>query len=297
MFKVIDTHTHFDAEEFDEDRAEAFARAKEAGVGKVFLPAIDVKTTHAVLALAKEYPGYAYPMIGLHPEEVKADWKEQLAELRKILEEHRMIGNANPAGESGNANPAGESGNANPADGFPQFSDFIAIGEVGLDYYWSREFENEQLEAFEEQVKWSVETQLPLMIHCRKAQNEMVHLLRKYEKELPGGVFHCFTGNQKEAEELLSFDKFVLGVGGVSTFKSSHLREDLPAVVPLDRIVLETDSPYMAPVPYRGKRNESAFVVEVLKTLAKAYGISEEEFARQTSLNAERFFPLSVSQV
>ena len=288
MFKVIDTHTHFDAEEFDEDRAEAFARAKEAGVGKVFLPAIDVKTTHAVLALSKEYPGYAYPMIGLHPEEVKEDWKEQLAELRKILEEHRMIGNANPAGESGNANPAG---------GSPQFSDFIAIGEVGLDYYWSREFENEQLEAFEEQVKWSVETGLPLMIHCRKAQNEMVHLLRKYEKELPGGVFHCFTGNQKEAEELLSFDKFVLGVGGVSTFKSSHLREDLPAVVPLDRIVLETDSPYMAPVPYRGKRNESAFVVEVLKTLAKAYGISEEEFARQTSLNAERVFPLSVSQV
>jgi len=288
MFKVIDTHTHFDAEEFDEDRAEAFARAKEAGVGKVFLPAIDVKTTHAVLALSKEYPGYAYPMIGLHPEEVKEDWKEQLAELRKILEEHRMIGNANPAGESGNANPAGS---------FPQFSDFIAIGEVGLDYYWSREFENEQLEAFEEQVKWSVETGLPLMIHCRKAQNEMVHLLRKYEKELPGGVFHCFTGNQKEAEELLSFDKFVLGVGGVSTFKSSHLREDLPAVVPLDRIVLETDSPYMAPVPYRGKRNESAFVVEVLKTLAKAYGVSEEEFARQTNLNAERVFSLSVSLV
>lgn len=288
MFKVIDTHTHFDAEEFDEDRAEAFARAREAGVGKVFLPAIDVKTTHAVLALSKEYPGYAYPMIGLHPEEVKEDWKEQLAELRKILEEHRMIGNANSAGESGNANPAGDS---------PQFSDFIAIGEVGLDYYWSREFEIEQLKAFEEQVKWSVETQLPLMIHCRKAQNEMVHLLRKYEKELPGGVFHCFTGNQKEAEELLSFDKFVLGVGGVSTFKSSHLREDLPAVVPLDRIVLETDSPYMAPVPYRGKRNESAFVVEVLKTLAKAYGVSEEEFARQTNLNAERVFPLSVSQV
>ena len=297
MFKVIDTHTHFDAEEFDEDRAEAFARAREAGVDKVFLPAIDVKTTHAVLALAKEYPGYAYPMIGLHPEEVKADWKEQLAELRKMLEEHRMIGNANPAGESGNANPAGESGNANPAGDSPQFSDFIAIGEVGLDYYWSREFENEQLEAFEEQVKWSVETGLPLMIHSRKAQNEMVHLLRKYEKELPGGVFHCFTGNQKEAEELLSFDKFVLGVGGVSTFKSSHLREDLPAVVPLDRIVLETDSPYMAPVPYRGKRNESAFVVEVLKTLAKAYGVSEEEFARQTYLNAERVFPLSVSQV
>ena len=255
MFKVIDTHTHLDAEEFNEDRAEAFARAREAGVGKVFLPAIDVKTTHAVLALSREYPGYAYPMIGLHPEEVKADWKEQLAELRKM-----------------------------------QISDFIAIGEIGLDYYWSREFEHEQLEAFEEQVKWAIETRLPLMIHCRKAQNEMVHLLRQYQKDLPGGVFHCFTGNQKEAEELLSFDNFVLGIGGVSTFKSSHLREDLPAVVPMNRIVLETDSPYMAPVPFRGKRNESAFVIEVLKTLAKAYGVSEEEFAKQTNETVERVF-------
>ena len=281
MFKVIDTHTHLDAEEFDEDRAEAFARAREAGVGKVFLPAIDVKTTHAVLALSREYPGYAYPMIGLHPEEVKADWKEQLAELRKILEKHRMIGNANPAGDSCNANPADES---------PQISDFIAVGEIGLDYYWSREFEHEQLEAFEEQVKWAIETHLPLMIHCRKAQNEMVHLLRQYQKDLPGGVFHCFTGNQKEAEELLSFDNFVLGIGGVSTFKSSHLREDLPAVVPMNRIILETDSPYMAPVPYRGKRNESAFVIEVLKTLAKAYGVSEEEFAEQTNKNVKSVF-------
>ena len=258
MFKVIDTHTHLDAEEFDEDRAEAFARAREAGVGKVFLPAIDVKTTHAVLALSREYPGYAYHMIGLHPEEVKADWKDQLAELRKM-----------------------------------QISDFIAIGEIGLDYYWSREFEQEQLEAFEEQVKWSVETRLPLMIHCRKAQNEMVHLLRQYQKDLPGGVFHCFTGNQKEAEELLSFDNFVLGIGGVSTFKSSHLREDLPASVPMNRIILETDSPYMAPVPYRGKRNESAFVIEVLKTLAKAYGVSEEEFAEQTNKNVESIFHLN----
>lgn len=257
---IIDTHTHLDAEEFDEDRAEAFARAKKAGVEKVFLPAIDLKTTRGVLELSKQYPGYAYPMIGLHPEEVKEDWKEQLAEICKILD--------------------------------AQGSDYIAIGEVGLDYYWSREFEKEQLVAFEEQVKWSVETQLPLMIHCRKGQNEMVHLLRQYEKDLPGGVFHCFTGNQKEAEELLSFDQFVLGVGGVSTFKSSHLREDLPAAVPMDRIVLETDSPYMAPVPYRGKRNESAFVVEVLKTLAQAYGVSEEEFAEQTNQTVQRIFHL-----
>jgi TatD DNase family protein len=255
---MIDTHTHLDGEEFDADRAETFQRAREAGVEKVFLPAIDVKTTQAVLELSKEYPGYAYPMAGLHPEEVKADWREQLQQIRELLTAH-----------------SGE---------------FIAVGEVGLDYYWSREFEKEQLEAFEEQVKWSVETRLPLMIHCRKGQNEMVHLLRNYEKELPGGVFHCFTGNCKEAEELLSFDRFVLGVGGVSTFKSSHLREDLPAAVPLDRLVLETDSPYMAPVPYRGKRNESAFVVEVLKTLAQAYGVTADELEKMTNDNVKRVF-------
>ena len=252
---IIDTHTHLDGEEFNEDRAEVMERAKQAGVYKVFLPAIDVATSKAVLELSEEYPGFAYPMIGLHPEEVRSDWKEQLQTLRDIFNEH-----------------------------------YIAIGEVGLDYYWSREFEKEQLEAFEEQVRWSIETRLPLMIHCRKGQNEMVHLLRQYEKELPGGVFHCFTGNQKEAEELLTFDKFVLGIGGVSTFKSSHLREDLPAVVPLDRLVLETDSPYMAPVPYRGKRNESAFVVEVLKTLAQAYGVSIEELSAKTNENVGRVF-------
>lgn len=268
MVKIIDTHTHLDAEEFDEDRAETFARAKAAGIEKLFLPAIDVKTTHAVLELSRQYPGYAYPMIGLHPEEVKEDWKVQLEELRHILDSHTQ----------------------KQEDGTVQVTDFIAIGEVGLDYYWSREFEKEQLEAFEDQVKWSIETRLPLMIHCRKGQNEMVHLLHQYEKELPGGVFHCFTGNPKEAEELLSFDKFVLGVGGVSTFKSSHLREDLPAVVPLDRLVLETDSPYMAPVPYRGKRNESAFVVEVLKTLAASYGVDVDFLAKVTNENVKRVF-------
>lgn len=272
---VIDTHTHLDGEEFNEDRREVFERAKAAGVSAVFLPAIDLKTTHAVLELSHQYAGYAYPMIGLHPEEVKEDWKQQLAALKEILDQHTSTD---------------ETGNVKVAD-------FIAVGEVGLDYYWSREFEHEQLEAFEQQVRWSIDTRLPLMIHCRKGQNEMVHLLRQYEKELPGGVFHCFTGNQKEAEELLGFDKFVLGVGGVATFKSSHLREDLPAVVPLDRLVLETDSPYMAPVPYRGKRNESAFVVEVLKTLAQAYQVSEEELAKVTNENVNRVFCRRVKEI
>lgn len=274
--KIIDTHTHLDGEEFDEDRAEVMMRAKEAGVGMVFLPAIDVKTSEAVLKLSHEYPGYAYPMVGLHPEEVKADWKEQLKKIEAILDEHLTA--------------------VDGLNGIKYKSDYIAIGEIGLDFYWSREFEKEQLEAFEKQVEWAYETGLPLMIHCRKAQNEMLHILRKWKDKLPGGVFHCFTGNQQEAKELLEYDNFVLGIGGVSTFKSSHLREDLPAAVPLERIVLETDSPYMAPVPYRGKRNESAFVVQVMKTLATAYGVSEEEVAKVTNQNVERVFGVKTGQ-
>lgn len=274
--KIVDTHTHLDGEEFDEDRSEVILRAKEAGVGMVFLPAIDVKTSEAVLKLSHEYPGYAYPMIGLHPEEVKADWKEQLKKIEAILDAHLTA--------------------VDGLNGIKYKSDYIAIGEIGLDFYWSREFEKEQLEAFEKQVEWSCETGLPLMIHCRKAQNEMLHILRKWKDKLPGGVFHCFTGNQQEAKELLEYDNFVLGIGGVSTFKSSHLREDLPAAVPLERIVLETDSPYMAPVPYRGKRNESAFVVQVMKTLAAAYGVSEEEVAKVTNQNVERVFGVKTGQ-
>lgn len=274
--KIVDTHTHLDGEEFDEDRSEVILRAKEAGVGMVFLPAIDVKTSEAVLKLSHEYPGYAYPMVGLHPEEVKADWKEQLKKIEAILDEHLTA--------------------VDGLNGIKYKSDYIAIGEIGLDFYWSREFEKEQLEVFEKQVEWSCETGLPLMIHCRKAQNEMLHVLRKWKDKLPGGVFHCFTGNQQEAKELLEYDNFVLGIGGVSTFKSSHLREDLPAAVPLERIVLETDSPYMAPVPYRGKRNESAFVVQVMKTLATAYGVSEEEVAKVTNQNVERVFGVKTGQ-
>ena len=201
-------------------------------------------------------------MVGLHPEEVKADWREQLKAIRALLSSHLS----------------------------PLTPKIIAIGEVGLDFYWSREFEQEQLEAFEEQVRWSVETRLPLMIHCRKAQNEMVKILRKYENDLPGGIFHCFTGNQIEARELLTFERFVLGIGGVLTFKKSHLPDDLPAAVPLDRIVLETDSPYMAPVPHRGKRNEPAFVAHVLHRLAEAYGVTPEEVERQTNANVHRVF-------
>ena len=257
---MIDTHCHLDGEEFREDLEAVVARAKEAGVQAIGVPAIDLKTSVFVISLCERYPGFCYPMLGLHPEEVKANWKVQLAGIKMDVAAIEPV----------------------------------AIGEVGLDFYWSREFEKEQLEAFEEQVKLAVEMKLPLMIHCRKAQNEMVAILKRYKDQLHGGIFHCFTGNALEAQELLQFEGFALGIGGVLTFKKSHLPEVLAQNVPLSRIVLETDAPYMAPVPKRGERNEPAFVAYVLKRLAEAYGVSEEEVERQTNANCEKILNISV---
>ncbi len=254
----IDTHCHLDGEEFHDDLDAVVQRAREAGCTKILVPAIDLPSCQTVMEVCRRFPGYAYPMLGLHPEEVKSNWQEVLSSINCQLSTVNSL----------------------------------AIGEVGLDFYWSREFEKEQLEAFEEQVRWSVETRLPLMIHCRKAQNEMVNILKRYARNLPGGVFHCFTGNEIEARQLLEFENFVLGIGGVLTFKKSHLPEVLPACVPLDRIVLETDAPYMAPVPMRGQRNEPAFIPHVITRMAEAYGVTEEEICRQTNENVARiFFP------
>lgn len=249
---MIDTHCHLDGEEFHEDLDAVVTRAREAGVTAIGVPGVDLKSCDTVLEVCRRYPGYCFPMLGLHPEEVRADWREVLARIKPFLNKG------------------------------------VCVGEVGLDFYWSREFEREQIEAFEEQVRWSVELGLPLMIHCRKAQNEMVTLLKRFKNQLPGGVFHCFTGNELEARELLQFDRFVLGIGGVLTFKKSKLPETLQAVVPLERIVLETDSPYMAPVPMRGQRNEPAFVAHVAQRLAETYGVSISEVIRQTDENCKK---------
>ena len=255
---MIDTHCHLDGEEFHEDLDIVVTRAREAGVTAIGVPGIDLKSCDTVLEVCRRYPGYCFPMLGLHPEEVRADWQEVLARIKPFLNKG------------------------------------ICVGEVGLDFYWSREFEREQIEAFEEQVRWSVELGLPLMIHCRKAQNEMVTLLKRFKNQLPGGVFHCFTGNELEARELLQFDRFVLGIGGVLTFKKSKLPETLQAVVPLERIVLETDSPYMAPVPMRGQRNEPAFVAHVAQRLAETYGVSVSEVTRQTDENCKKVLNITV---
>lgn len=255
--KFIDTHTHIDGEEFKDDLELVVQRASNAGALKLFVPGINLDSVQTVKEVCRKFPDICYGMIGLHPEEVKADYEEVLNTMEQHLD-----------------------------DGC-----WIAIGEIGLDYYWSREFESEQLLAFERQVQWSVDTGLPLMIHCRKAQNEMVKILRKYEDKLPGGVFHCFTGNELEAKELLSFPNFSLGIGGVLTFKKSKLPETLPNAVPLERIVLETDAPYMAPVPHRGDRNESAYIVNVIEKMAECYGVSPDHVAQVTTDNARRLFP------
>ena len=270
MFKVIDTHTHFDAEEVDEDRAEVFARAKEAGVGKVFLPAIDVKTTHAVLALAKEYPGYAYPMIGLHPEEVKADWKEQLAELRKILEEHRMTGNACQEG------------------GSPQFSDLIAIGEVGLDYYWMDSSKEEQKKFFKAQIELAKKLDMPIIVHDRDAHGDTLDILRETK---PKGVVHCFSGSKEMAREIIKLGMYI-GLNGVVTFNNARKSLEVAKEIPIERLVLETDCPYLAPTPMRSKRNDSHYIPYIAEKIASLLDMDAQELLNITNENAKKLYNL-----
>mgnify|MGYP002620246425 CR=1 FL=1 len=259
----IDTHCHLDGKEFDDDRPAVIERAKSAGCIAICVPAIDLPSAQRALQLCRQHTGFLFPMLGLHPEEVRDDWQQQLSQLKALIDSER--------------------------------NSVVAVGEVGLDFYWSREYQQQQLDAFEQQVLWSIDTGLPLMIHCRKAQNEMVELLRPYRDRLPGGVFHCFTGNAQEAAQLLSFPWFMLGVGGVSTFKSSHLPEVLPSAVPLDRLVLETDAPYMAPVPMRGQRNESAYITHIIARLATAYDISCQQLCETTTTNAHQCLNLPLA--
>lgn len=267
---MIDTHIHIDGEEFQEDLADVIARAKEANCEMMLVPAINKSSIKSIQQVCEKYADYLVPMMGLHPEDVKEDWQEVLSEMKPILKNSKKEADT----ESSKSFKA------------------AIIGEVGLDYYWSREYEKEQLLAFEEQVKWSVEMQLPLCIHCRKAQNEMLSIMKKYKNNLPGGVFHCFTGNSIEAAQLLQYENFMLGIGGVLTFKKSNLPDTLRESVSLSRIVLETDAPYMAPVPMRGKRNESSFIPYIMEKLAEVYDTTVEEIDRITTENAKILFKL-----
>lgn len=257
MNKFIDTHTHLFCEEFCEDVDAAIARAVDAGVERLCLPCIKLETLPALLSLCERHPGICYPMIGLHPTDVTPDYKAELDVMEKILRADNR---------------------------------FIAVGEVGLDFYWSEEFRKEQFEAFEAQIAWAKEYSLPLVIHSRSAFKELSEVMEEHRSAGLMGVFHCFSGDETEAQALLSHEGFYLGVGGVLTYKKSNLR-DVLSTVPLERVVLETDSPYLAPVPHRGKRNESSYIPHIAEALAAVYGCTVERVAQVTTENALSLFP------
>lgn len=258
---MIDTHSHIDGPEFQDDLSEVVQRAKEAGVKKILVPNINEQTIDHLLQVCADYSGYLFPMIGLHPEEVnptQINVEQALNHLSQRLSDH------------------------------PQH--FVAIGEVGLDLYWETTYKDLQIQVLKQQIEWTIDFQLPLMIHCRKAHGELMEIIDTYRDKHLTGVFHCFTGTADEAKDMLRHEGFMLGIGGVATFKKSKLPQVLLDAVPLSRIVLETDAPYMAPVPYRGKRNESAFVVEVAKKLSEVYQTSLEEISQQTTANVNSVF-------
>lgn len=250
---MIDTHSHIYGPEFDDDRADVLQRAMQAGVDKVLLPNINEESIASMLQVVREYPGVCYPMMGLHPEDVKEDWAEVLDRMETKL------------------------------DGM------IAVGEVGLDFYWDSTFRKEQIDAFERQICWAKEHGLPLVVHMRKAEQELLEAMERHKSDGLRGVFHCFGGSKETAARMLKHEGFVLGIGGVVTFKNSRLAETLRHV-PLDRIVLETDAPYLAPVPCRGKRNEPSYVVHVAKFLSNIYNVSLEEVNAVTNLTVGRVF-------
>ena len=251
---LIDTHTHIYDAEFDTDREAVVQRALDSGVGMMLLPNVDASTIQPMLETHERFPDCTRVMMGLQPEEVKGDYKQVLAMMEKELE--RGI--------------------------------FIGVGEIGLDFYWDTTFEQEQLDAFETQLRWAKQLGLPLSIHCRNAFNFMVRILDKYQDGSLKGVMHCFTGTDDEAKAYLDLG-FHLGLGGVTTYKSCGVKDYLHNI-PLDRIVLETDAPYLSPVPHRGQRNEPAFMVDTAKKIAEIYEMPVEKIAEITTRNAKKLF-------
>ena len=257
MTEFVDTHTHLFTSEFDGDRDAVVQRALDAGVAALCLPAINEGAIEPMLAMCDAYSGICYPMMGLHPTDVEEGYMDVLDRMYALLK------------SSGR---------------------FIAVGEVGLDFYWDDTMKREQQDAFRRQVEWACELNLPLAIHSRSAFDELYAIMDEYRSCGLHGVFHCFSGSEDEAHKLLSFDGFYLGIGGVVTYKKSTLPAVLSAV-PLERIVLETDSPYLAPVPQRGKRNESSYIPHIATFLANIYGCAVEDVAAITSANARKLFP------
>ena len=253
---MIDTHTHLYSEEFDKDRAEMIARAKAAGVTRCFIPAIDSSYTERMFQLKNEYPDYVFLMNGLHPCNVKENYKEELTHVENLMPTHS----------------------------------FCAIGEIGIDLYWDKTFLKEQQEAFQWQIQLAKKHQLPIVIHCREAFDEVFEVLESEKGDDLFGIFHCFSGTETQAHRAIGYGLH-LGIGGVVTFKNGNIDKFLRNI-DLQHIVLETDSPYLAPVPYRGKRNESAYIVQVADKLSDIYELPVDEIKRITTENATKIFKI-----
>ncbi|MHB0754394.1 TatD family hydrolase [Polaribacter sp. M15] len=251
---ITDTHTHLYSEQFNDDRKAMIQRAKDAGVTRFFIPAIDSTYTEKMFSLEKENPNNVFLMMGLHPTSVKENYKEELAHVKKWIDKKQ----------------------------------FYAIGEIGMDLYWDKTFLPQQQEAFKTQIQWAKENKMPINIHCRNAFDEVFEVLESEKSDDLRGIFHCFTGTLEQAKQALSYN-MKLGIGGVATFKNGKIDTFLNQI-DIKHIVLETDAPYLAPTPYRGKRNESAYLTNVVDKLVDIYGLSYNEIAEITTQNSKDVF-------
>ncbi len=251
---ITDTHTHLYSEAFVEDRGEMMQRALDAGVERFFIPAIDSTYTQSMLDLEANYPENVFLMMGLHPTHVKENYKEELALVEEWLSKRK----------------------------------FYAVGEIGIDLYWDKTFLKEQQEAFVCQIRLAKKHRLPIVIHGRDSFDEIFEILEQEKGSGLFGIFHCFTGTMEQAQKAISYN-MKLGIGGVATFKNGKIDQFLNQIN-LKHIVLETDAPYLAPVPFRGKRNESAYIIKVLEKLSSIYGMPEEEIAAITTANSKDIF-------
>lgn len=251
---LTDTHTHLYSEQFDEDRKLVIQRAIDLGISRFFIPAIDSTYINAMLSLEDEYSGHVYLMMGLHPTSVKENYRDELALVKNWLDKRP----------------------------------FYAVGEIGIDLYWDTTYLQQQQDAFKTQIEWAKEKKLPIVIHCRESFNEIFEVLEDVKDDQLFGIFHCFTGSLEQAHRAISFN-MKLGIGGVVTFKNGGIDKFLNEIE-LQHIVLETDSPYLAPTPYRGKRNESSYMINVLDKLVDIYNLTPEEIAKITTQNSKDVF-------
>ena len=261
--RLIDSHSHLFLEEFAEDLPQVMARAREAGVTHIFMPNIDSTTIGPMLRVCREYKGYCYPMIGLHPTSVDADYEKELEIVAREL--------------------------ASP-------NEFVAVGEIGMDLYWDKTFLREQQRVLDKQIEWALEYGLPVVLHCREAFDHIYNVLKPYQQTPLKGIFHSFTGTSEEACRIMEFADFMIGINGVVTFKKSTLPEVLKNI-PLERIVLETDSPYLTPVPFRGKRNESSYIPLIAQKIAELTGLETKKIEEITTQNALNLFNLQCENV